>query len=682
MAITSIQLDGATFAELGIGLAELPMDNPPLHLHSLGPVVVLAGANGAGKSRLLRLIESLAPKVLSDELVETIYANRATAQEQYKAVDTERSRILHDTVEPSIIHNRESILGRHSKSLAEFRSQISQADNALDAHAILTVIPSGKFTVLNFVPQNPQLVDAASASDDVVRRRATAMNHGGSANAEVNSPAYARGILRAAMQARDLARKDVKSDGSAELAEKELRQIVCNLLGSSFYLELNDHLNLRMGREDGESYTDELSKGQQVLFQLACMLHAQGKQLRNSVILMDEPENHLHPAVLNEVISQLRQASGVSQVWLATHSVPLIAHTLATDPDCLWYAEEGKFSRAGRAPMRVLEGLMGGADAAADLQALTLLPAEYAAMRFLSECLVEPGVAGADTKDPQTNQIAEIVSELSSSRGRPLRVVDFGAGVGRLLSTLVECAPSSAVADFVDYRAYEPDFRKHEELQREIEATYGKDRSNRIFSDEFQLGSGLDPGSVDCIVMCNVLHEISPDEWITLFNADGPLMSTLADDGYFMFVEDYGLPVGERAHRYGFLLLDEPELKSLFDIREFDRERKAFVRVSSTQSKYRDRLVAHLVSKDCAKRVTSSTRRNAIRMLQDRSATQVAAYLATANSMNGGPAGRDYARNTQLFANASIWMKMHGEPGVEQRLARGAPENASSFVGS
>jgi hypothetical protein len=32
-------------------------------------------------------------------------------------------------------------------------------------------------------------------------------------------------------------------------------------------------------------------------------------------------------------------------------------------------------------------------------------------------------------------------------------------------------------------------------------------------------------------------------------------------------VEDYGLKVGEPAHDFGFLLLDEPELKLLFDVK-------------------------------------------------------------------------------------------------------------------
>jgi energy-coupling factor transporter ATP-binding protein EcfA2 len=661
MAINSIHLDGPTFSELGIGLAELPLDNPPLNLHSLGAVVVVAGTNGAGKSRLLRLIESLAPKVLSDTQVMNYRAQQLAAEEQYRTIEVARNQILGGANQFNNDADRDAKLAHFASAMATFQSEIKGIERALKANAVLTVTPPGPFTAVNFVPGNPQLVDGASSPDTTVSQRATALLYGGSENAEVNSPAYARSILRAAMQARDEARDTGNMDGTAAAAETELRKIVHILLGSSFYIGLNDGLNLRMGRKNGESYTGELSKGQQVLFQLACMLHAQGERLRNSIILLDEPENHLHPAVLNEVVTQLRHARGVGQVWVATHSVPLIAHMLAIDPDCLWYAEDGRFSRAGRAPMRVLEGLMGGANAAADLQALTRLPAQYAAMRFLSECLVEPGVVGPDTKDPQTNQIVEIISDMAKSRVRALRVVDFGAGVGRLLTTLVACVPHGPLAKFVDYRALEPDLDKHKELKQEIKAGYGMDESNRIFSDVYELNAGLDVGSVDCIVMCNVLHEISPDDWISLFAIDGPMMSSLAPDGYMLFVEDYGIPVGERAHRYGFLLLDEEELTFLFDIRESDRQEKAFVRVSSSQRKYQDRLVAHLVSKHCATRVTAATRRVAIKRLSERTRGQVATYLDASPGTTDGAAGRNYARNAQLFANASIWLNMHGE---------------------
>jgi len=345
-----------------------------------------------------------------------------------------------------------------------------------------------------------------------------------------------------------------------------------------------------------------------------------------------------------------------TQVATATHSVPLIAHTAAINPDCLWYAENGRFHRAGRTPMRVLHSLMGGGDGAANLQALTMLPAEYAAARFLGECLLPPGVVGPDTKDPQTNQIATIARSLSSQRGRPLRVVDFGAGVGRLLSTLVTQAPDSDVLQFVDYRALEPDKSKHEDLLREIKSVYGSDIERRIFADEYSMKAGLDPQSVDLIVMCNVLHEISPDHWPDLFAPTHPLMTILSDQGYILIVEDYGLATGERAHEYGFILLDEPELTSLFQIKEADRASNTFIRVQSEIPKFGNRLVAHAVSRECVKRVSQDSIYASIQGLNNRMLDAVRDYIKSPPDTSNSTTARDYAKNAQLFTNTAIWL--------------------------
>jgi hypothetical protein len=45
---------------------------------------------------------------------------------------------------------------------------------------------------------------------------------------------------------------------------------------------------------------------------------------------------------------------------------------------------------------------MGGLDSTSRLREFMRLPQQYAALRFLAECLEPPGVVGADVRDPQT----------------------------------------------------------------------------------------------------------------------------------------------------------------------------------------------------------------------------------------------------------------------------------------
>ena len=48
-----------------------------------------------------------------------------------------------------------------------------------------------------------------------------------------------------------------------------------------------------------------LSDGQKVLLQLCVLIHAQGAALDNMILILDEPENHLHPAAQIEFIKKM-----------------------------------------------------------------------------------------------------------------------------------------------------------------------------------------------------------------------------------------------------------------------------------------------------------------------------------------------------------------------------------------
>ena len=101
----------------------------------------------------------------------------------------------------------------------------------------------------------------------------------------------------------------------------------------------------------------QLSDGQKVLLQLAVAVHAQKAQLGELILFWDEPELHLHPESLTEVVSTVRKNNPRGQVWIATHSVHALA---AVDPREVWYVDGGRVEWAGRTPERVLEGLLGG----------------------------------------------------------------------------------------------------------------------------------------------------------------------------------------------------------------------------------------------------------------------------------------------------------------------------------
>ncbi|WP_296446506.1 AAA family ATPase [Rhodoferax sp. UBA5149] len=653
MTITAIQLDQVTFDEMGVGFSELPLDKP-LSMRAIGPTVLLAGPNGAGKSRLLRLLSKLLSKKLAtgvvDELERQIRQYRERVSNFESLIATIKQQTDSDTKTTDRLHETNVALANTKNSLNGYLQQL-RSNKCMDVDG--STVPN----IVHFVPRQPKLVDPFHTTESEAATRADRLVHSAD-SAEMNAPAYARSILR---QAQETGYSRLTS-GAGPLTDEEhsrdeLLSVLSSLLGPSVSLQLHDG---RLAIGDMEAYSEVLSPGQQILFQFGCLLHAKRTTLSNCIVVMDEPENHLHPAVLAQVVTALQALLSSSQLWIATHSVPLIAQLMASDSDCLWYVSEGRVKRSGRSPENVLESLMGGPEGAKHLHDLTLLPAQYATIRFLTECLDAPGVVGADIKDPQTNQITEILHRISITRkaeGQKVRVLDFGAGKGRLLATLREDA--SGAKEWLDYYAYDIDADNKPDCEREILATYPDDPLQRWFKDLHLLEAQIGESAVDVVVMCNVLHEIDPANWLALLSPTGTLSQLMCADGYLLVVEDYGIPVGERAHDYGFLLLDEPELCKLFSITQTDRTSKLYVSQTSSDQRYKGRLTAHLISKTCLTRISHATQIAAMTKLRDRMSDEVEAFLRQKHAPKN-EIGRTYARNTQLIANASLWLRANG----------------------
>lgn len=647
MSIRSIYVERSAYESLGVGFPELPLEEP-LKMTGLGPVVLLAGPNGGGKSRLLRMVPELVKSHLNAEGRALKATEQSNTEEDVRNWTKELERLSQE--DPRAVGEE---LQHARTQLTENERKLKTLLSRLEMTELIEVGPGRAPTVVEFVPKVANLSSPADVPDSEVDERASRMSGLGGFNAQEYAPAYLRGILRAALLAGEGDIPAAERTKALE-AKRTLLELMGRLLGGKVVPALGNSLNLEM--KGGARSLLALSPGQQVLFQFACMLHAQGHNLANCIVLMDEPENHLHPKVLLEVVDSITASLGGGQLWIATHSVPLVAHLASRDASCLWLVEDGKVSSAKRGPTDVLYSLMGGADATGQLGDFLRLPEQYATLRFLAQCLEPPGVVGADVADPQTTQIRDIVVGCAKGLERRLRLLDYGAGKARLLRTLAE-GPQSP-SKWLDYHAFDPDPTHEEERRGEIARVYD-DAVNRSLDDKALNSAGIDAGSVDIIVMCNVLHEIHPDEWRRLFGATGLLSELLQSDGHLLIVEDYGISVGERAHPYGFLLLADEELVKLFDIKSSDREGKRFARSTPSDKRFKDRLVAHLVGAACVQRFSAGTQRAAIQKLFDRMSKDLKSMLETNVEKHDARVGRDYARTAQLMANARLWLDDH-----------------------
>lgn len=429
----------------------------------------------------------------------------------------------------------------------------------------------------------------------------------------------------------------------------------------SYYLELDNlifsMLGVRLGRVGKFATIFEkpiadagLSDGQKVILQLCVAIHAQKTKLANTVFILDEPENHLHPSASIDLFKAIYESSESSQIWVATHSIPLLAYIFSVEPMSLWYINDGSASNSGRNPKAVLESLLGNDEQIGKLNSFTGLPAILASVNYAAECLLPPKVVGGNgSKDPQASQIQTVISGVATG-GEKLKLLEFGAGEGRLLDSLAaeSLEQGTSVSDSFDYYAYEPYLNDGTCLK--VIDRYYENPEARFFKDKDSYFSLMDDSAIDVVVMCNVLHEISPKKWIEIFSESSLISRALSDSGYLMLVEDQRLPTGEKAHEYGFILLDTPQLRTLFGIDVEDVAQGRFI----VNSRRDGRLKAHLISKSLLSRVTVETRRKAIEQLAKSARDKVGELSVKGGTYQGGML---YGFWVHQFANSSMCLE-------------------------
>jgi len=294
-----------------------------------------------------------------------------------------------------------------------------------------------------------------------------------------------------------------------------------------------------------------LSAGQKVLLQLAIAIHA-APDTNGCVLTLDEPENHLHPAAVISVFDKILTALPTTQLWIATHSLPLIAHLYAKDRNSINFVADGMVTHAGRKPEIVLKGLLGGEAEQSQLLNFIDLPYNVASSQFAAACLVSPTVAEHRRNDPQLQQIREIL-RAAKVDSQPLKILDLGAGTGRLLGGLAEESPNAS-SDF-DYVGYDVTSINRAACEAQIAAVY-ESSHRRWFSNPDELFAAHMEGGFDVVVLCNVLHEIAPDDWLSIVGRSGLVYRALSAAGHLLLVEDLRMPVGELPNSRGFFLLD------------------------------------------------------------------------------------------------------------------------------
>lgn len=370
---------------------------------------------------------------------------------------------------------------------------------------------------------------------------------------------------------------------------------------------------------------NQFSPGQKTLFAYAILffyLDVNSKtNIRDSIIIIDEPEKHLHPEAQISLINALKSIISKSgQLWLATHSIHILSDL---DYDEIIMVEDNKIILPSRTtPGKSFNSLMGIENHISKLISFINSVSEWAYGNFMLQCFKEPDVIFSnDRNDPQFRLFKEFLINKSKTH-----LLDFGAGKGRIGYTIKE---DEILSNQIIYSAFEPDKSNYELLNNvpKIKTTYSniKDIPEKTF---------------DCVLLCNVLHEINPMEWLESFDV---IKKILKDDGYLLIIEDKFLPKGENAHPFGYLILGDEETKILLNSSDA-------LELRIQEDKFNDRILFNAFTKDQIN-PNEDTILNSLLKLKENSFNNLKKIKKEEKNIDQG---RRYANQTQLYINSQL----------------------------
>lgn len=275
---------------------------------------------------------------------------------------------------------------------------------------------------------------------------------------------------------------------------------------------------------------DRFSPGERLLLYMAIFFALRRNGTREQIIILDEPETHLHPQALLEFIRTLTKNFPHTTIWIATHSLFLLPEFRFEN---IVYMENGAVIPKDSSLYETVFTALLGENSEGTRRFFSSLPF-WQYVEFLTECFAAPKVV--DTVDSKDEQVLMFVRALEEQRIR--RVLDCGGGNARLGLSLKAAGVPLEVYEIYDAR---PSYTGVEFTVY----THIEDIKN----------------SYDCVVMMNFLHEVEPDDWPELFHS---MQALLKPNGNLLFVEVAALTDGEWPNETGYMVLGKKELATLF----------------------------------------------------------------------------------------------------------------------
>ncbi|MEP7126970.1 MAG: AAA family ATPase [Byssovorax sp.] len=539
---------------------------PKEALRGLRRMVVLAGPNGAGKSRYLGLLQRTVNQFRQTR------SNRSTYEsniQSWRGTVRNISVALAETAEwrEAQTENYTTAIQQHEILLDEAR----QFEDAIQSDEISRDQP---FVVLTY---NINLVaEPREQTPNMITNIISANRNPGFAQAHASLAAYFDRVAKDIWSADHPSAKSQPSVIQALDDANSFNDILDALVGGRVEPDYDSTGEVVAKFRRRVFQYSELSKGEAVLITWAIILHRQRASFQDAIVIIDEPENHLHPDACVKALTALRDTilGPRGQIWLATHSVQLIAFA---GMESIWMVDNGRIEYAGNKVDKVIDRLLGGRDGRDKLRTFLADADDLGFHKFAAECLTNPHVAAPDAADPQEAQFVRLVRE-RRARGERLRILDYGAGRGRLATALREAGhaetPNPSELFYHAYNGPQASPNEVVECRGRVQELADGEGARAIYLNDIRSVQLQAEVKMDAVVLCNVLHEIPVGNWLSVFN---DIADSLRDGGVLLLMEDQNMPVGELPTAHGFIVLDTIEVSALFGttpgkgVREIER---------------------------------------------------------------------------------------------------------------
>ncbi|HLT37860.1 MAG TPA: ATP-binding protein, partial [Enhygromyxa sp.] len=460
----------------------------PVRLKGLGPMVAITGPNGAGKTRLLDLLtEQLQADRKEFERLATLVSPEDGDKGRYFNAVTANAQSLEETLDEN--SNR----GRNVAALKRFVSRYRPR--------------AGDWRECFRARHWPRIVRLSANSNSTGRYRWKSDEP-----IDIGLRDFPQDTLDQVAQARYLTDHPSWPRDRDRLVDraKAFAATVEALLDAPFGVEVRDTqiaatLNGRL--IDAE----DLSEGQRLLLRWTEIIHDEVDDVRDALLLIDEPELHLHPAALIDAMERLRKLEP-AQILVATHSVPLLAWI---GPAQIFRMARGTPSWAGSRVDQALAGLLGGEDGVETLRTFLSDAGSLAFHQFAAECLLPPGIVGERDEDPQAEGFVASIGRLLQANDDEVRVLEYGAGKGRLIAALA--TNPLQVRTRLRYFAHnDPRYISRDDAEacrHQLARLYESVAAAPAVSSDLRAHQLEAAEKMHAVVLCNVLHEVPPRKW-------------------------------------------------------------------------------------------------------------------------------------------------------------------------